>query len=55
MENNSYSEDYKRIRHQAETQWADWQRKYYNEVFATSAHAKKIPLRNEVNKKAHND
>lgn len=39
----SNSKEYNEIRKQAET-WPNWQKEYYNNTFATSKNAKKIPL-----------
>lgn len=44
---DSYSELYKAIRKEAETEWDNWRREYYNDVFAVSAHAIKIPIKEE--------
>lgn len=37
-----YSEEYKRIRKEAEEKWPQWKIDYYNANFAISAHAKKL-------------
>lgn len=54
--NMSYSADYIKIRKEA-MKWPNWQKQYYNEIFATSKNAKKIPYNskqktciNKVNK-----
>ena len=39
---SSYSDDYKRIRDDAEHNWPDWKIAAYNENFAISIHAKKL-------------
>ena len=43
----SNSKEYNEIRKQAET-WPNWQKEYYNNTFATSKNAKKIPLTKEL-------
>lgn len=44
MGNNvNNSKEYDEIRKQAET-WPNWQKEYYNNVFATSKNAKKLSL-----------
>ena len=52
----SYSADYIKIRKEA-MEWPNWRKQYYNEIFATSKNAKKIPYNskqktciNKVNK-----
>lgn len=39
---SSYSDDYKRIRDDAEHNWPEWKIAAYNENFAVSIHAKKL-------------
>lgn len=39
---SGYSEDYKRIRNDAEQNWPEWKIDAYNENFAVSIHAKKL-------------
>ena len=41
---SSYSEDYKRIRNDAERNWPEWKIVAYNETFAVSKHAKKLTV-----------
>ena len=49
-----YSEEYKRIRKEAEEKWPQWKIDYYNANCAISAHAKKLerklPVGKEVSK-----
>lgn len=42
-----YSVDYKSIRKEIELKWPAWKVATYNANFATSAHAKKIIIKNE--------
>lgn len=39
---SGYSDDYKRIRNDAEHNWPEWKIAAYNENFAVSIHAKKL-------------
>lgn len=42
---NEYSEDYKRIRKEAETKWPKWKVEFYNNCFAIGKNAKKIKFK----------
>ena len=43
-----YSKEYLFIRQQAETKWPNWKKEYYNENFATSKHAKKLSIGDNI-------
>lgn len=36
--------DYEKVNHTIMEEWPDWKKKAYNEMFAVSAHAKKIRI-----------
>ncbi len=43
---SAYSNEYKRIRKQAES-WPEWKKTFYNRCVAISAHAVKLPVNKE--------
>lgn len=38
------TKSYKKVEESINNEWPDWKKKAYNEIFATSAHAKKLSV-----------